>query len=123
MIENVNSELKKYFEGKPILAALIGFDMIILFVAAGLSLLGDIVNLGGFINGLIPYVLFLGILLCLANNKFQELAIGMGAVALGSLIALIRGFTFSFFSWNAFFSLLIFGFFAYLAFMKSTKKA
>lgn len=37
MIENLNGELKKYLEGKPVVSALLSFDMIVLYVAAGLK--------------------------------------------------------------------------------------
>ena len=60
----------KISEGKPVVSALLSFDMIVLYVAAGLMLLNLITPLGGFVSGLLLYVLLLGVVLCLANNNF-----------------------------------------------------
>ena len=60
MIENVNNELKKYFESKPIISSLLGLDMILLYGCVALMLLNSFVYLGGIISGILLYVLYLG---------------------------------------------------------------
>lgn len=126
MIENVCSELRKYLEGKPILSSMLGFDKIILYVAAAFMLLSSIVYFGGFLNALFFYVFILGIVLCLADRQFRALTIGLAADALAAIINLFKGFfsEFGFYvNWNALLALLVFGFFAYEAYKKTLKKA
>lgn len=126
MIENVSSELRKYLEGKPVLSTLLGLGMYILYASAALILFDSIVYLGGFINGFITYLFYLGIVLCLASLNFQALMIGFAAGAVEAIIRLFQGFFWEFgfyINWHALFTLLIFGFFAYLAYKKAFKKA
>lgn len=124
MIENVGSELKKYFEGKSMLAALLGFDIIIFFGTIAIYALELVFYLGGIINGLLLYVFLLGIILVLANLNFNMLFIGLGARA---AIALIDFFItlfrqYGFFYWGGLFTTAIFGFLAYLAYKKTQNK-
>ncbi|MGI6621991.1 MAG: hypothetical protein GX227_09315 [Clostridiaceae bacterium] len=125
MIENVNVELKKYFESKPILSSLIGMDMIILYGCAALMLIGAFAYLGGIISSIIYYAFFLGILLCLANNNYQALMIGLGVKALIELITFIKWLFNEYlgFSWSSLFAVLVFGFFAFMAFKKYSAKS
>ncbi len=124
MIENVSNELKTYFEGKPIISSLLAFDMYILLGCSALRFLDIFVNLGGIISGLLYYVFILGILLCLAKKNFCALTIGLGVEALIDLIYLIKYLSgdYGFFSWSSLFGLLVFGFFAYMAFKKYSAK-
>lgn len=125
MIENVSNELKKYFEGKPILPALLAFDMYLLLGCSALRFLDIFINLGGIISGLLYYVLILGILLCLAKKNFFALTIGLGIEALIDLIYLIKYMSgdYGFFSWSSLFGLLVYGFFAFMAFKKYSAKS
>ncbi len=125
MIENVSNELKTYFEGKPILSSLLAFDMYILLGCCALRFLDIFVNLGGIISGLLFYVFILGVLLCIAKKNFFALTIGLGVEALIDLIYLIKNLpgNYGFFSWSSLFGLLIYGFFAYMAFKKYSAKS
>ena len=125
MIENVSNELKTYFEGKPVISSLLSFDMYILLGCSALRFLDIFVNLGGIISGLLYYVFILGILLCLAKKNFFALTIGLGVEALIDLIYLIKYLSgdYGFFSWSSLFGLLVFGFFAYMAFKKYSAKS
>lgn len=124
MVENVSNELKTYFEGKPILSSLLVFDMYILLGCSVLRFIDIFVYFGGIISGLLYYVLILGILLCLAKKNFFALTIGLGIEALIDLIYLIKnlGGDYGFFSWSSLFGLLVYGFFAYMAFKKYSVK-
>ena len=124
MIENVSNELKTYFEGKPILSSLLAFDMYILVGCSALRFLDIFVYLGGIISGLLFYVFILGILLCITKKNFFALTIGLGVEALINLIYLIKYMTatYAFFSWSSLFGLIIYGFFAYMAFKKYSAK-
>ncbi|MGI6050707.1 MAG: hypothetical protein ACOYEI_07770 [Acetivibrionales bacterium] len=124
MIENLNGELKKYLEGKPVVSALLSFDMIVLYVAAGLMLLNLITPLGGFVSGLLLYVLLLGVVLCLANNNFTALMIGLGVKAGIEIVYLLISIfgKYRAFSWSSLYAAVIFGFFAFLAYKKTFSK-
>lgn len=124
MIENLNRELKKYLEGKPVVSALLSFDMIVLYVAAGLMLLNLITPLGGFVSGLLLYVLLLGVVLCLANNNFTALMIGLGVKAGIEIVYLLISIfgKYRAFSWSSLYAAVIFGFFAFLAYKKTFSK-
>lgn len=125
MIENVSSELKTYFEGKPIISSLLAFDMYILLGCSALRFLDVFVNLGSIISALLYYVFILGILLCLAKKNFFALTIGLGIEALINLIYIIRYLPgdYGFFSWSSLFGLAIYGFFAFMAFKKYSAKS
>lgn len=125
MIENVNGELKKYFESKPVLSSLLGIDMIILYGCVALSILSVFVYLGGIISSIIYYAFFLGVLLCLANNNFMALMIGFGVKAIIELISFFRWLFSEYlgFNWSSLFAVLVFGFFAYMAFKKYSAKS
>lgn len=125
MIENVSNELKTYFEGKPILSSLLAFDMYILLGSSALIFLDVFVNLGGIIGGLLSYVFILGVLLCLAKKNFFALTIGLGIEALINFIFLIKSLSgkYGFFSWSSLFGLVIYGFFAFMAFKKYSTKS
>ncbi|MCX7772304.1 MAG: hypothetical protein N2376_04230 [Clostridia bacterium] len=122
MIENVSNELKKYFEGKPIISSLLGLDMIVLYASVAFMLLDTFISFG-LLTSLVFYVFIVGILLCLANRNFNALMIGLGGAAVIELIRLIQQLTFEYFSWSALFGLLIYGFFAYQAYKKSLGRA
>ena len=117
MIENVNNELKKYFESKPIISSLLGSDMILLYGCVALMLLNSFVYLGGIISGILLYVFILAVLLCLANNNFNALMIGLGVQVLIELISFRYGFY-----WSTLYAVLIYGFFAFMAYKKSMVK-
>ncbi|MGI6085776.1 MAG: hypothetical protein ACOYIF_10085 [Acetivibrionales bacterium] len=121
MIENVSNELKKYFESKPIVSSLLGFDMIILYASVALTILDYFVYLGGIIGGIIYYAFILGILLCLANKNFSALMIGLGVRALIDLITFIRYLFNEYigFSWSLLYATLVYGFFAFMAYKKT----
>lgn len=125
MIENVSNELKKYFEGKPILPTLLAFDMYILLGVSLLRFLAIFIHFWSIISALFNYVLILGILLCLAKKNYFALTIGLGVEALMDLISLIRYLPgeYGFFSWSSFYGLLIYGFFAYMALKKYSAKS
>lgn len=125
MIENVSNELKKYFESKPILSSLLSLDMILLFGCVALILLNSFVYLGGIISGLLFYAFILAILLCLANKNFSALMIGLGVRALIELITFIMYLFNEYigFSWSTLFALLIYGFFAFMAYKKTSVKS
>lgn len=124
MIENVSGELKKYFEGKPIVSALLSLDMIILYVAAGLMVLNRIVSIGTFVSALLLYVLVFGAVLCLANNNFSAIMIGLGVKAGVDLVSLVISIfgRYRAFSWSSLYSAIIFAFFAYMAYKKTFAK-
>lgn len=124
MIENVSNALKTYFEGKPILPALLAFDMYVLLGCSALNFLDIFINLG-IISTFLYYVFFLGILLCLAKKNFFALAIGLGVEALINLIYIIKYLPgdYGFFSWSSFIGMLVYGFFAYMAFKKYSAKS
>lgn len=117
MIENVNNELKKYFEGKPIVSSLLGLDMIILYGSVALMLLNSFLYLGGIISGILFYVFIFAILLCLANNNFSALMIGLGVYVLVRLISFRYGF-----SWSTLYAVLIYGSFTFMAYKKAMAK-
>lgn len=122
MIENVSNELKKYFEGKPIVSALLGLDMILLLGVVLLDFLGIFVGLG-LIGALIDYAMILAILLCLANRNFNALMMGLGAKAIVEIVTLIYWLArMQTFFWESFFSIIIFGFFAYMAYKKTLER-
>jgi hypothetical protein len=122
VIENVSNELKKYFEGKPIMSSLLGLDMVLLLGLVVLDFIDIFIGLG-FISALILYGMLAAILLCLANRNFNALMLGLGGKTLVEFIALlywlIRG---GIFSWSAFIAIIIYGFFAYQAFRKSSAR-
>ncbi len=123
MIENVNGELKKYLEGKPIVSKLLSLDMIILYVAVGLMILNTIVSLGGFVSGLLLYVLVLGVVLCLANSNYTALMIGLGANAALEIVSIIIYlFKYRVISWGSLYAAIIYGFFAFMAYKKTFSK-
>lgn len=123
MIENVSSELKKYFEGKPLISSLLGLDMILLYGAVALMILNSLVSLGGLISGLLFYIFLFSILLCLANTNFSALMIGLGAYSAYKFIDLIITiFKYRILSWGTLYAVLIYGFFAYMAYKKSLAK-
>ncbi|NLP00670.1 MAG: hypothetical protein GX386_10340 [Clostridiaceae bacterium] len=117
MIENVNNELKKYFESKPVISSLLGFDMIILYGCVALMLLNSFVYLGGIISGILFYIFILAVLLCLAKNNFNALMVGLGVKVLIELISFRYGFY-----WSTLYAVLIYGFFAFMAYKKSMVK-
>jgi len=126
VIENVSSALKKYLEGKPYLSALLSFAAIILYVTVGIMLFNSFVYLGGFISGLLEYVFYLAIVLCLANADFQALMIGLGVRSIVAIVNLCQALFddyLNFFSWSSFFAILVYGFFAYMAYTKTVRKA
>ncbi len=124
MIENVSNELKTYFESKPILSTLLAFDMYVLIGCSALRFLDVFLSLG-IISTLLYYVFFLGILLCLAKKNFFALTIGLGIEALIDLIYVIKYLPgeYGFFSYSNFIGMLVFGFFAFLAFKKYSAKS
>lgn len=124
MVENVSGELKKYLEGKPFISKLLSFDMIILYASVALMIINIITYLGGIISGLILYVFVLGILLCIANNNYTALTLGLGVAALIEVVKLIISIfsKYSLFSWVSLYAVIIYGFFAYMAYNKTTQK-
>jgi len=124
MIENVSNELKKYFESKPVLSALLPVDMYLFFGCVILQFIMVFANLGGFISSLVYYLFFLSLLLCLANKNFFALMIGLGVKALTELIDFIKYLAkYEMFMWGYLFAILVYGFFAYMAFRKYSARS
>ena len=122
MIENVGAELKKYFESKSIFSSLLGFGSMIIYGSIALTFINLFLG-WGFISGLITYLFLLGVVLALANLDFTSLMIGFGANALLVLIGLIIILANGLFSWALLFTVAIYGYFTYAAYMKTLKKA
>jgi len=81
-------------------------------------------NLGGFISSLVYYLFFLSLLLCLANKNFFALMIGLGVKALTELIDFIKYLAkYEMFMWGYLFAILVYGFFAYMAFRKYSARS
>ncbi len=123
MIENVSNELRKYFEGKPVISSLLGLDMVLLYGYVALMIINSFFFLGGLISALLFYVFIISILLCLANKNFNVLMIGLGVV---TLVDIIEFFVILFgvrtFSWSHLFAVIVYGFFAYSAYKKTLAK-
>lgn len=87
-------------------------------------LLNLITPLGGFVSGLLLYVLLLGVVLCLANNNFTALMIGLGVKAGIEIVYLLISIfgKYRAFSWSSLYAAVIFGFFAFLAYKKTFSK-
>ncbi len=123
MIENVSNELRKYFEGKPVISSLLGLDMVLLYGYVALMIINSFFYLGGLISALLFYLFIISILLCLANKNFNVLMIGLGAVAVVNLIEfLVFLFKYESFSWSYLFAVIVYGFFAYSAYKKTLAK-
>jgi len=123
MIENVSNELKKYFESKPILPVLLPLDMYLLFGCVILYFIMIFVSLG-LIGSLVYYIFMLSLLLCIANKNFFALMIGLGARALIELIDFIVNLVkYEWFGWGYIFAIIVYGFFAYMAFRKYSAKS
>ena len=122
MIENLNGELKKYLEGKPVVSALLSFDMIVLYVAAGLMLLNLITPLGGFVSGLLLYVLLLGVVYVLQTMLYRvddRSGVKAGIEIVYLLISIFGKYRA--FSWSSLYAAVIFGFFAFLAYKRPSQ--
>ncbi len=123
MIENVSNELRKYFEGKPVISSLLGLDMVLLYGYVALMIINSFFYLGGLISALLFYLFIISVLLCLANKNFNVLMIGLGAVAVVNLIEfLVFLFKYESFSWSYLFAVIVYGFFAYSAYKKTLAK-
>ena len=123
MIENVSNELKKYFEGKPIIASLLGLDMILLLGVVVLDFIDIFVGLG-IISALVFYAMIVAILLCLANRNFNALMMGLGGKAVVELVTLLYWLIrWESFLWGSLIGLIIYGFFAYQAYRKTVSRA
>lgn len=123
MIENVSNELKKYFEGKPIISSLLGLDMILLLALVALDFIDIFIGLG-LISALVFYAMIVAILLCLANRNFNALMLGLGGKAVIELVSLLFWLIrWENFLWASFFGIIIYGFFAYQAYKKTVARA
>jgi len=117
-IEQVGAVFNKYCQDHIMLKMMLPLGMPILIIMAALQVVHHLRGLGS-IAGTIVYICYiLGILLVFAEAQYRGLALGMGIyslviVFLRSLIQLHR------FNLSAMIYLLLWSFFAYMAYKKS----
>ncbi len=122
--ENVCKSLNVYFSNNKILAPLQVFALPGTMVCAALLIISSIpgVSLGWFVS-IVSVLFYLFFIMLLGTENFLMIAVALGLKAGESLVdELVDIFKYNFFSWSALVYIVVFGFLAYLAYMKSIKK-
>ena len=121
--ENVCKSLNAYFSNNKYLAPIQAFALPATFVCGALLIISSIpgVSLGWFIS-VVRVFFYLFFFMLLGTENFLMIAIALGLRVAESLIdELVDIFKYGFFSWSALVYIVVFGFLAYLAYMKSVK--
>lgn len=124
--ENVCKSLKNYFSNNKILAPLQPYALPVTMVCGVLMVLQEIIpgfSLGWFFT-FVKVAFYLFFFMLLGTENFLMIAVALCLRALYFLIDEIQGLvgTYSYFSMGSLIYVIVFGFLAYLAYMKSTQK-
>ena len=124
--ENVCKSLKNYFSNNKILAPLQMYALPVTLVCGALMVLQLIIpgfSLGWFYT-LVKVAFYLFFFMLLGTENFLMIAIALGLRAVYFLIDEIQDLVgeYSYFSMASLIYIIVFGFLAYLAYMKSIKK-
>lgn len=119
-IEKVGVVFNKYCQNYKMLKMLLPLGMPILTIMAVLQAVHQLGSLGS-IAGTVVYICYImGILLVFAEAQYRCLAFGMGIHSLGYVMVFIRSLVqLHQFNWSAMIYLLVWSFFAYMAYRKS----
>lgn len=119
-IEKVGVVFQEYCLNHRILKVLLPLSMPILLVSAILRVVQTFISLGSVVSVVVFVGYILGILLVFAMSEYQIMAIGIGIYSLGYVITLLRTLiSIHMLSWSSALYLVIWAFFAYLAYQKS----
>jgi hypothetical protein len=107
--------VKGLIESNKVTKMLLGLDIIIMFAALVLLLIGSFSGIGSLLGAIAFWGFLIGLVLTFANGKTQMLFLGLFGYAIVNiisfLISLFRGWGFS---WNDLIAIVIFGGLGYL---------
>lgn len=119
-IEKVGVVFNEYCMEHKILKILLPLSVPILIIAAVLRDVQSLVSLGSVVTAAAFIGYIIGILLAFAKAEYQIMAFGMGLYSIGYAISFLRSLIiYQVFGWGSVIYLLVWGFLAYLAYMKS----
>ena len=121
--ENVCKSLNAYFSNNKYTAPLLPFSMIAALICGGLLVLSSIPGVSlGWVIAIIRVAFWFFFIMLLGTENYLMIAIALGLRVAESLVdELVDIFKYKFFSWSALVYIIVFGFLAYLAYMKSVK--
>lgn len=122
-LEQVCQTLNAYLSQKPLFRTLMPLAPVLAIVFAAVSLLGNWISLGSFVNALCFVGFLVGLLLALSLCQFQMLAVALGLWAVdyayGFLYNLIR---YRSLAYGSLLYLAFYGALAFLSYKKSLEK-
>ncbi len=121
-IEKVGVVFYDYCCNNRFLKVLLPINIPLLFIMAFLRIIQNFISFGSAAGTIIYIVFFLSILLTFAKSEYRILSIGIGIYALDYIINILRSlFKFHSLNWSSIIYLLVWGFFAYMAYKKSLR--
>ena len=121
--ENVCKSLNAYFSNNKYLAPIQAFALPATFVCAILMIVSSIPALSlSWFYTVLKIVFYLCFFMLLGTENFLMVSIALALRAVESIVdELVDIFKYNMFSWSAIIYILVFGFLAYIAYMKSLK--
>lgn len=119
-IEQLGQTLREYLSQFSMTRVLLPLASVLLYVFAGLRLLGHFISLGSLVSTLVYVLFFAALLLVFANCRFRDIAIASGIMGIMFLISLLQSlFKFHSLSYSSLIYLLLYGLVAFLSYKKS----
>ncbi len=118
--EQVCQSALAYFQQHPVFKILLPISMPVMLVCVVLSLLQNLISLGGFVSALVFLGFFLMLFLTVAQCNFRMAAVGLAGFALDYLLAfLVSLIRYHSLSYGALVYLVVYGGLAFLSYRKS----
>lgn len=121
-IEKVGISFNEYCANNKILKVLLPLSVPILLVTAVIRFLQNFISIGSVASALVYVGFILGVLLTFAKSEYKMMSIGIGICILDYAYAVLMSLIkYQSISWGSLIYILIWGFFAFMAYKKSIK--